>query len=77
MGIETKAGRRGGVEAWWIARAMAPGTSWARRGSWLHLTYGCGPRIASLLVRFASIVIWARTCWPAVITSGALFAWAL
>ncbi len=43
IGIETKAGPRGGSEAWWIARASAAGTSWARGGSWLHFTYGCGP----------------------------------
>jgi hypothetical protein len=28
-------------------------------------------------VRFACIVIWARTCWPAVISSGEWLAWAL
>ena len=60
-----------------MARASAPGTSCARGGSWLHLTYGCGPTVASRLVRFASIVMWGRTCWPAVITSGDLLAWAL
>ena len=74
IGIDTNAGPRGGIAAWWIARASACGTSWARGGSWLHLTYGCGPRIASRFVRFASIVICARTCWPAVISRGALFA---
>ena len=43
IGIETNAGPRGGSDAWWIARASAAGTSCARGGSWLHLTYGCGP----------------------------------
>ena len=38
IGIDTNAGPRGGSVAWWIARASAPGTSWARGGSWLHLT---------------------------------------
>ena len=63
---------RGGSRA--RARRERPA---ARGGSWLHLTYGCGPRMASRLVRLASIVIWARTCWPAVISSGDLLAWAL
>ena len=77
IGIETNAGPRGGSEAWWIARAMRRGTSSARGGSWAHFTYGCGPSTASRLVRFASIVICGRTCWPAVISSGDLFACAL
>ena len=38
IGMETNAGPLGGSDAWWIARAMAPGTSCARGGSWLHLT---------------------------------------
>jgi hypothetical protein len=77
IGMETNAGPFGGSEAWWMARAIAPGTSAARGGSWAHLTYGCGPTTASRLVRFASIVICGRTCCPAVIRSGALLACAL
>ena len=77
IGIDTNAGPRGGSVAWWIARPIAPGTSCARGGSWLHFTYGCGPTVASRLVSSASWVTCARTCWPAVITSGALFASAL
>ena len=38
IGIETNAGPLGGSMAWWMARAIAPGTSWARGGSWLHFT---------------------------------------
>src|ERR1700732_752718 len=77
MGIETNAGPRGGNVAWWMARPRAPGTSWARGGSCAHFTYGCGPSTASRLGRLAAIVIWGRTCGPAVITSGDLLAWAL
>ena len=74
IGIDTNAGPWGGSVAWWMARPIAPGTSWARGGSWLHFTYGCGTTMASRLVSSASWVTWARTCWPAVMTSGALFA---
>ena len=60
------------------SRAPArPGRPRARGGSCAHFTYGCGPTVGSRLVRFASIMICGRTCWPAVITSGDLFAWAL
>jgi hypothetical protein len=61
----------------WIARASACGTSCARGGSKLHLTNGWTTRVASRFVRFACMVMWARTCWPAVTTSGEWFAWAL
>ena len=61
----------------WIARPIAAGTSSARGTSYDHLTSGCGIRVASRLVRFACIVITGRTCWPAVINSGAWFACAL
>ena len=77
IGIDTNAGPRGGSIAWWIARPIAYGTSCARAGSCAHFTYGCGPIVESRLVRLASIAIWARACWPAVITSGDLLACAL
>ena len=60
-----------------IACASAYGTSCARVGSLLHLTYGLGTSIASRLVRFAFIDTSARVCWPAVTSSGALLAFAL
>ena len=77
IGSETNAGPFGASEAVWIARARACGTSCARGGSKLHLTKGWTTRVASRLVRFACIVMWARTCWPAVTSSGEWFAWAL
>ena len=64
--------RRGGRRG--RAPAARPRPAAARR---LHLTSGCGIRVASRLVRFACRVIWARACWPAVISSGEWFAWAL
>ena len=57
IGIDTNAGPRGASVAWWMARPIAPGTSCARGGSWLHFTYGCGPTVASRLVSSASWVI--------------------
>ena len=77
IGSETKAGPFGASDAVWIARARACGTSCARGGSKLHLTNGWTTRVASRLVRLACIVIWARTCWPAVTSSGEWFACAL
>ena len=70
IGSDTNAGPFGASDAMWIARASAAGTSSARGGSKLHLTKGWTTRIASRLVRLACIVIWARTCWPAVTSSG-------
>src|SRR5215213_7455611 len=58
-------------------RPSAAGTSCALGTSYDHLTSGWGMRAASRFVRLACIVMWARTCWPAVTRSGDLFAWAL
>jgi hypothetical protein len=77
MGRERKTGPRGGAWASRAARETAAGTFSALGGSWLHLTAGRGSSVASRFVSSASMVIIARTCWPAVTTSGALFAPAL
>ena len=53
-----------------MPRASASGTSSARAGSCAHLTSGWTTPVASRLVSSASIVICARTCWPAVTTTG-------
>ncbi len=70
---ESRPGRRA-ARAWWIAWASASGTSAARGGSWLHLTNGLGTSTASRLVRLACMVTNERICWPAVTSSGDLFA---
>ncbi len=72
-GIDTSTGPRGGVIATWYARAIASGTSSARAGSMLHLTYGLGSSVACAECRNGSNGRIDRACWPAVTTSGVRF----
>src|SRR5256886_14190826 len=53
-GTDTKVGPRGGCMAAWKARATAAGTSSARAGSQLHLTYGRGRLVACSEYRYGS-----------------------
>src|SRR5881396_3818645 len=69
-GTDTKVGPRGGCMAAWKARATAAGTSSARAGSQLHLTYGRGRLVACSEYRNGSNGRIERACCPAVMTSG-------
>ena len=57
------------VTASWHARAIAPGTSWARTGWSTQTGYSpASPR--SLPARNGSVARWRRSCWPTTTTSG-------
>jgi len=72
-GKDKNTGPAGGCTAVAIARMNAAGTSWARAGSYAHLTHGRGSIVASTLVSHgSSSSIW-RVCCPAVTISGVLF----
>ena len=58
------------VSASWQARAIAPGTSWARTGWSTHTGYSPASP-CSLPARNGSVARWRRSCWPTTTTSGA------
>ena len=53
------------------ARAIAPGTSWARTGKLVHTGYSPASRSSMRPVRNGSCAICLRSCWPTTTTSGA------
>src|SRR5439155_8065199 len=69
-GTDTKVGPQGRCMAVKNARARAAGTSSARAGSQLHLTYGRGRFGACSEYRKGSNGRIERACCPAVMTSG-------
>ncbi|MCP9948907.1 hypothetical protein LUX33_11125 [Actinomadura madurae] len=69
-GTDRKTGPRGGVIATRYASASAAGTSSARSGCRLHLTYGRGNCAGSSAPRNGWCGSMARDCWPAITTTG-------
>ncbi len=70
IGATTRAGPRAALASC-QARAIAPGRSWGRLGSWRHTGYSPASRSSARPVRNGSKAIWRRSCWPTRMTSGA------
>ncbi len=70
IGTTTSAGPAAAFASWY-ARAIVPGTSWARIGVCTHTGYSPASRSSARPVRNGSNAICRRSCWPTTTTSGA------
>ena len=70
IGTTTSAGPDASIASLY-ARAIAPGTSWARAGRLLQTGYSPASRSSCRPVRNGSNASWRRSCWPTTTISGA------